>query len=198
VTETAEEEAPATRRRPPGHGPVIGWFRDPARAFATFGLVLGVAIAIVAPPFSGIDEPSHYARAARMAEGSVLPDQPPPGITTPGLDGVGQCLPRPVLHELALYVVENRFPGTPWTEESSKGRFPRCDDADERGFYANATYSWYSPLGYVPQAAAIKVGQILGLSVGTQLFLARLATLATYLALVTVAIRLYGSGWCWV
>jgi uncharacterized membrane protein len=52
-----------------------------------------------------------------------------------------------------------------------------------------ATFSWYSPLGYVPQTVAVGAGRAVGLGVVGTLRLARLAVLGIFVVIVTVALR---------
>ena len=160
---------------------------DPARCFLAVGAVVGVLLVLVIPPLGGIDEPAHFVRAYQISTGHLVPETPP------GQDeGAGACIPADVNRQIGRFIFENfgrvvDLGGDASPDDLPTGSSRGC--AHDEEFSDFSAFGWYSPISYVPQSAAILVGRGLGLDVRALAFIARLAGLAAYLALVFVAIR---------
>jgi uncharacterized membrane protein len=160
---------------------------DPARCFLAVGGVVGVLLVCIIPTLGGIDEPAHFVRAYQISTGRLVPETPP-GET----EGGGACLPADVNGQISDVILENFRSivdpeGKVAVDDAQPGSSRGCARGER--FFDFSAFGWYSPVSYLPQTATILVGRGLGLDVRTMAFLARLAGLAAYLALVFYAIR---------
>jgi type III secretory pathway component EscS len=159
------------------------------------GSVVGLVMVFGSPPLSGIDEPYHFLRSWSISDGDLIPDRgdlPDFGV------GGGECLPTRVtseLFELRRPYLERLIPD--FDGEDPLKVIDFCPEDQDKGanaagshFVDLATFAWYTPMSYAPQAAAVGLGRLLGTSVATQLLLARLATLTATLALSVWAVAL--------
>lgn len=167
--------------------------RDPAWAFLLIGGLVGLVLFIVMPPFTGIDEVEHFARAYQVSEGRMVPQRS--GFAQdPLLKGAGVCLPTDVARRLQEHASELYLSNIPFANQdrtaSGTGERPSHAECPRGRRYAEiSTFAWYSPLAYAPEAVVFAIARPLGASVDTLSALGRLAQLATYLGLVFVAIR---------
>lgn len=167
----------------------------PDAVVALVGSIVGLVMVFGAPPLSGIDEPYHFLRSWAISDGDLIPDRgdlPDFGV------GGGECLPT----RLTTEVFELRRPYLERLIPDFDGQDPLkvidfCPEDQNTGENASgshfvdlATFAWYTPMSYAPQALAVGLGRLMGTSVSVQLVLARLATLATFLALSTWAVTL--------
>jgi Predicted membrane protein (DUF2142) len=172
------------------------FFSDAANCFLAIGIVGGVALVVIIPPFGGIDEPAHWARAYQVSTGRFVPEHPA------GSDeGGGVCLPDDVADDFERLVTDytesvyERGDVEALESESDSG-VGALDTSEQDGtcaadeqFYDFSAFAWNSPVAYVPQAFVIWETRALGIGVEGQVYAARLAVLAVYLALVYIAIR---------
>jgi predicted membrane protein DUF2142 len=122
--------------------------------FLVVGLVAGAAFAVLFPPFSIADEPSHFLRAFHVSSGRLVPER-----TAAGMGAVlPASLPR-LADELAG--------GLPFNHQLKVD--PRIVLAalrrplgEERQFVDFRNAAFASALPYVPQAAGIALGRSLG------------------------------------
>ena len=188
----AEDET--AEPRPAGGGAgiatrVVGVFRDPARAFLVLAIPMGLFLACAVPHFGGIDEPADFSRAYQISTGTVLPQK------FGGSEFSGACIPIDVIlarqRDSAVYVAHLRaiagLPPDPHVPPITAGNVPRCPDDHSLGLVKFSTFG--SPVPYLPQSAAILVARGVGLDTDGMEVAARLATLATFIALVWCAIR---------
>jgi uncharacterized membrane protein len=147
------------------------------------GLIFGLALVVVVPPFEGADEFTHFARAFQVSEGRLIAEQ---------VDRrVGGFVPRS-----AAVTMQNVLDGIPFHPE--KKHDPRVvlslfalplGPAD-RIFVDFATSALTPPLTYSPQALAFAVGGgLLNLSPLMLLYLGRLANLVSGCMLMHAAVR---------
>ena len=174
--------------------------RSPAFVLLVLGTIAGTAMAFGVPRLAGIDEPYHYLRAWSISDGTLTPETGPlPGDRRGG----GLCIPSRVLDDLFALrrpYLERLIPGFDGADPVKTT--PTCPAASgtpgasgapgatPTRFVDVATFAWYTPLSYAPAAAGVGLGRVVGLGVAGQLLLARLATLATYLALCLLAVRI--------
>ncbi|MGH7789805.1 MAG: DUF2142 domain-containing protein, partial [Candidatus Binatia bacterium] len=122
----------------------------------------------------GADERDHWYRAYQVSEGVVLAQRDD--------DRVGGTLPQ------SAQAMRDDGPAT------SAGLVADSAAPDARVFVDFRKTAAFAPLAYLPQAAAIAVGQRLGLPAPALGYAARLAGLASALGLVFCAIRLAPIG----
>lgn len=193
VIHCGEARSPVPEPRTATFTPVLQRLRDPAWAFLLIGGVVGVVLFVVMPPFTGIDEVEHFARAYQISEGRMVPERS--GFAQdPLLKGAGVCLPVAVARRLQEHASELYLPIIPFANQdrskSGSGRPPSHRECAAGRRYAEiSTFAWYSPIPYAPEAAVFAVARPLGASVDTMSYLGRAAQLVTYLGLVFVAIR---------
>lgn len=151
------------------------------RLFVLYALTIGGLIAWLTPPFQNPDEAGHFMRATMIAAGQLVAHPISDGWSGGRLDA-------------AIAPVFKPFENTPGHPER------RLDPAAVR---AVATIKWgqparefpiwgtvmYSPVAYLPAAAAIRLSQLADLTILASLDVARIfnllsATLIGYLALL--------------
>lgn len=184
--ETDVDEAAPPRR---GRGGLLGVFRDPLRTFLVLAIPVGVYLAGVVPHFGGIDEPAHFYRSYQISTGTFLPEK----VGAEGFSGA--CLPIDIIlarqRDSSVYAAHLRaiadIPPDPNVPPITASRIPRCPTDASLGLVTFSTFG--SPVPYLPQAAAVFVTRELGADTDTMLIAARFAVLATYVAMVALAIR---------
>lgn len=152
------------------------------RGFLTIGVLAGLGLVFVVPVFAGIDEPYHYLRAWSITSGTLMPSV---GDLPGDVRGGGLCLPTALTNEL-FEAREPYLDRQSWFEGDDPLKTTVCpgrQSTDRDTFVDMATFAWYSPVGYAPQAAAVGLGRLAGMGPAGQSLLARLASLAVYLAL---------------
>ena len=175
--------------------PMASWtarLRSPLGVLLIVGLGAGLGVAFLTPRFAGIDEPYHYLRSWSLTDGQVVPDKGPlPGDVTAG----GLCLPTSLVKDLYRERAPYLRRQIPHWDGTDVLKTTTCPDkrADHR-FVDVATFAWYSPIGYAPQAVGVGIGRIVGAGVGVQSMLARLASLAVYLAMAGFAVAITPRG----
>lgn len=144
------------------------------RLFLVVGTVAGLAFALLVPPFVTPDEATHFFRAYQLSEGTVFAEQRG--------DRVGGTLPASV--ERDVHTVDTAGPAPSWSRiQDVLGR----SSGGRRMFVDFQNTALYPPVTYAPQVVAIVAGRALGLSNLALFYLARLANLAVFLALVAFA-----------
>jgi uncharacterized membrane protein len=154
----------------------------PERIFLVIGAVFGLLFLFVTPPFQAPDEYAHFYRAFQVSEGGLLAQR---------RDGVpGAWLPTSV-----LTTGERAAPGIAFHPEKKE----RIEDLlaliemplapERRSFVGLPNTARYVPLLYLPQAAAIGVGRILGLAPILLTYAGRAGNLATWLCLGYLALK---------
>jgi hypothetical protein len=186
--QTVEPDAPIARREGTGGG-VFGFFRDPLRVFLLLAIAAGAYLACVVPHFGGIDEVAHFYRSYQISEGHFLPQKY-------GASGFsGACIPRDVIlaqrSDSAVYgahlIAGLHRPKNAPPLRYDPGPLVACPTDPGKGFVTFSTFG--SPVPYLPQSAAILVARAVGLDTDGMEIAARLATFATFIALVWFAIR---------
>jgi len=150
-----------------------------AALFLLCALPAGLGCALLTPIGDVSDEPAHIARADGLRLGEVLGSRPP------GMPGAGVVMNLAV-YEVAVAEVYATYTGTP---------LPAATRAQARGvawtdqtIFCPTQMVHYFPVFYLPGALGLAAGKALGLSPLATVFLGRLAMLAAYLALGTLAV----------
>ena len=145
------------------------------RLFLVLGSLMGGALALLTPPVQMPDEQMHLARSYLITEGQWMMERGP--------DRLGAHLPtalkRLFLHYDHLpFRPENKAGGPP----PDQLRRDRIDPSDRT--FVNMANGYMTPVGYLPQAAAMACGRLFSSSPLVLLYLGRLGNLAFWLALV--------------
>ncbi|AQS88526.1 hypothetical protein NCH01_17890 [Neoasaia chiangmaiensis] len=156
-----------------------------ATIFLPFAILLIVGGSFLSPPFQVLDEASHFLRAIQVAQGGLI------GIKTQGQSG--GYVPAnvlPLLHRfdtLRFHTDRKASPAVIADMRKSTWTGPRA----LIGFPNTVTYG---PFCYLPQAAAIRLGQILRLPILDTFYIARLMNGMVFALLCTAAIAIAMRG----
>ena len=158
----------------------MGLISRPDRFLLVAGLLFGLGLALVTPPFQAPDEPAHFYRAYRLSEGRL--DLIPPkstGVDLPAsvveITGLRGDLPFHPERKIAPETILAAF------------RIPLEPDRREPAWFPNTLQYPFVP--YVPQALGIALGRLFGAPPLVLLYLARLANLIAGTLMVVFAVR---------
>ncbi len=158
----------------------------PPILFLLVAVPFGLVFALVFPPFSIADEPSHFMRAWSIAGGRLLP------IKEPGRAGDYLPASLPALaHDLAGDLPLNYARKIDPRATIAALRRPLEPERTAWVDFANTASA--SPLPYLPAAIAIALGRLAGASPLVCFFLGRIANLLAACALLALALRLAPS-----
>ncbi|MGW5308410.1 DUF2142 domain-containing protein [Nocardia thailandica] len=156
--------------------------------FALVATIFGALWAVLTPAFWGHDEITQFGRAYQVAHGGVFPQQIPDDRAV----AYGGQIPVSV-DTLMDYAFRDyrENPDEPDAMVADPGAYDRLGaaevtDATKTMWFTNTAA--YSPVPYVPAAVGIRLGQALGLDVGSLFLLTRLAGLLTYVLVVGFAL----------
>jgi hypothetical protein len=163
---------------------------DPAVLFALISLVAGALLIAITPPLRGPDEAEHFLRAYGIAQGDFVPR------IVDGQGRKGVYLPARLERDLKFFddkKFANRTPGFSfWSVFAAHAQQdePLSADADMPVFVLYGGSEGYSPIAYLPYAAAIVIGRAAHLDFLTLLYLMRAFGLLalTAVAAITIAI----------
>lgn len=152
--------------------------------FASFALVFGLFFIVIIPPFQTPDEGVHFMRAYQISELK---------LTTEKINGVsGDFLPRSINQtqqivgtERIAFNFEEKY-----HLAQTKAALHLPLNPENQKFYDMSGTAVYTPVGYIPQAAAIFVGRVLKLPVVVDMYGARLANLLAWILLGVLLIRI--------
>jgi uncharacterized membrane protein len=175
--------------RPAGDAAWASRWRDltriltPERVVLVLGLVFGLTFVLLTPPFQVPDEPSHFYRSFQVSE--LRP------LSVVNLNRgfrLGTSLPKSLATLVDTSDVVNvRFMPNKKVDPAKLLPALRVPlNAHDREILPVLPYP---PLGYIPQAAGIGVGRLLGGSPLLLLYLARLGALLAWLGFVYLAVR---------
>ena len=151
--------------------------------FLAVALVAGLGFMAVIPPGGGADEPNHFLRVWQLAHGQVTPAVAPDG------EVLG---PFPACHR--SFLVRRQVHPLPFPRRALWDNPTGCAAARPVTVSMGNT-AVNSPATYLAPAVADAVAIHVGLSVPGQLLAARLASLAAFLAIVFVALRVAPARW---
>jgi uncharacterized membrane protein len=138
----------------------------------------GFAISVFTPPMLGGDEPVHFTRAYQIATGDVL--------THRHNGAYGAYLPAGVIADIAD--ITNR---AAWSHDRTSflRDFSRPAPGGTRQFVDLNQAASYGPGAYASYVVAIAAGRLVRLPTLAVLYLARLAGVLSYAALLALAVR---------
>jgi Predicted membrane protein (DUF2142) len=168
-----------------------------ATAFAVLSLLFGAIVILLTPPLRGPDETAHFLRAYGVAQGDFVPA----ARDAQGRSGVH--LPRRLHAGFGFF--ENVLVGEKTATWSGYGQvfkdyFSRSPGALEYDappvFVPYGGAEGYSPVTYLPQAAAALMARFLNLDFLSAFYLMRFAGLAIFTLMITYAISISPQlGW---
>jgi uncharacterized membrane protein len=147
--------------------------------------VFGIAFAVTIPSLAGFDEAVHFLRAWNVSNGDAFAQTGVrEGETEPTL---GTNVPEGLQQQLLAILRDGIL-----HPDNARRTWSHVDDPAPRGIPTFVDFSAaavYPPVPYIPSAIGIRVGRALGASAFVLVLLARLAELAAFLALLTLAVR---------
>ena len=175
-----------------------GWFglavsamaSRPAAVFAILSVILGIALAGVAPPLRGPDETAHFLRAYGIGQGDLLSSI----YDDKGRKGV--VLPVSLYRQFNVFESWqsiNRGEGFSYRrvfEQYQAGEDESIKTSDRAVFVPYGGSEGYSPAAYLPQAAAAVMARVAGVGFLETFYLMRLAGLLGMTAVIAYAIAL--------
>lgn len=157
------------------------WIKHTEVHFAAVGALFGLLYIVVVPPFQVADEDRHYFRAFQIAEGHF--------VSEVHEEAAGGWLP------VSVAACGSSTNAMRWDLDVKTQRqdiVKRLRDplnASERVFVGFRSAS-YSPIAYLPAAAAMRIGIGLKASPLLLMYAGRLANLIVWLLLIFLAIRI--------
>src|SRR5450759_1083307 len=159
-------------------------FVSPETAFIVIGLVFGILMLLMNPPFRAADENAHFARAYSISEGHLVSKITP-----------SQNYTDRIPESFGLLWERTKF----WPREpksvklsdiTSSLNIPLGSRHVSPADFSPWGSSVVSPISYLPQVLGISIGRIFHLSPLMLMYLGRLACLLFFLFLVFIAIVL--------
>lgn len=160
-------------------------FTLPSRFFLIFATIFGSLFVFLTPPFQGPDEPVHFLRAYQISDGVFKPHQLSNGMTATLPKSLGQTI------GMTFGQPEIRFDSNKKFEEGKIKRALRIPlNESDRKDYSVAATAPYSPISYLPQSFAMFIGKLFNAPPILLMYMARLANVAVWVAIIWCAIRL--------
>lgn len=152
---------------------------------ATFFAIisLGVVFSALIPPMQSPDENDHIKRAYLL---SVLSHT----VTEPGLSTGGYFDDALQQYQVVMFHALSAKPNARMTSQTA-AEAAAIKWSGQRHYVDMAGAAPYLPLGYLPQAIGLRIGQTLNLGVGTSYRLARLMTLIAIAAIIAYAFTIF-------
>lgn len=160
----------------------------PVTAFVTLSLFFGILVILATPPLRGPDETAHFLRAYGVAQGDLVP------FLRDGENRKGVLLPPRLYEGFDFFenvrIIEKEV-GFNYRGvfEAYLGNLP-TRAAQSAGFVPYAGSEGYSPIAYLPQAAAALLARALDLRFLPTLYLMRLAGLVVLTGVIACAIAI--------
>lgn len=160
----------------------------PERFFLTSGLLFGLILLILTPPFQVADEPAHFFRAYQISEGNFIGEKQK--------DGAGAYIPCDLVN-LTLDLTEtSHYQPTQKTTivkvnvDKIKKYLGEKFTSRQTVFVDLRNTIMYSPLVYIPQSTGISIGRIFNLSGLYLMYLGRLFNLIFFLSILYAIIKI--------
>jgi uncharacterized membrane protein len=158
----------------------------PHRVFSVLAPLFGLLFLVLTPPFQVPDEPEHFYRAYQLAEGRILGSADRSGAG-PRAGGV---LPRSLATAAGLAMGDVPHHESVKIDPAAlRGALAVPLAPHDRAFLDFPATVLYSPVPYLPQAAAAGLGRLAGAGPLVLLYLMRAANLLAWLLLAGAAIR---------
>jgi hypothetical protein len=175
-------------------GAITAWWM--ALVFVIHGLTAVAFLAINVPPFQIPDEPTHFMRAAQIADGTLIGTR----LSENGADGLPRIKAGGPLDPgiQSSFNAFSRLPFHPDQRASRADWEPDIHWSEKRVFSDFPNTALYPPILYLPSVLGVLAGQKARLSVVQTLVLSRLLTGVTAVALAAVAIAAAGGAATWL
>ena len=152
----------------------------PQRLLIVVGLPLGLLIAFLSPAWTAYDEFTHFARVVDMAQGNLEP--------TRSSEGIGSHIPAAYREATGQIILDHQEGRPPWSPTSIRALLDHRPDG-RTTFIDTRPTTASTPVAYLSAAAGAWVPVVLDAPGLVVLWASRLASLAVYLAIATVAVR---------
>jgi uncharacterized membrane protein len=159
---------------------VARWMR-PDRVFLGLGLVFGIAMLLIVPPFQVPDEPTHFLRAYQVSQGQWTPTWH---------NNVGFGVMPISINQIFQPFLELRHGKTTTSRDAILRTLRIPLQPEKSGVYAIISSSSYSPIVFLPQAAGIALGRMMQWPPLVLMYLGRLGNLLVWIALGYAALRI--------
>lgn len=160
-----------------------GWYTKwEAIVFVLLLFVLVKSISVLIPPFQSPDEVNHILRAYTLSQGHWLPIREG--------DAAGGAVDSGLL-EYTDYYSALPFDYSAKEDRTLLMHTENVNWSSKRIFSDFSNTALYFPVPYLPQAAALNIGERLTLSIRTSYFLARNLSLLATLAIILLALLIY-------
>jgi uncharacterized membrane protein len=166
---------------------LIKWtkYLDTPHLFALLALLFGIIFIKVIPPFWGVDEIAHYDRAYQISTGNLMEDRLSQYFYGGKLPSDTVGVQKHVFKDLLNNSNNNQVDSSAFYDNYLKDHPNKNLQS-----YDFTGSGGYSPLAYAPPAVGIFLGRAAGLTNGGIIFMARFATLLTYIGMVFWAMRI--------
>jgi uncharacterized membrane protein len=157
--------------------------RIPHRFVFVLGLLFGGVLVFLTPPYSVPDELAHFHRAYHCSQGKLY------ACKRGGQSG--DDLPKSLIETYVVITDQAKNDAQyeiSWAKINKASRIAL--DSERQRFTVFSNTVLYSPLPYLPQAAAIFAGRLWGPAPLALLYMGRVANLIAYLFLAAAAVRL--------
>jgi uncharacterized membrane protein len=180
-------------QRPPGQAtwPRLSLLlRRPVATLVLLSTLFGIPTVFFNPPLRGADEPAHFLRAYGIAQGQIVPSL----VDAQGRRGI--FLPASLDDDYEFFeAARYKFSQEAFNYRDILAEYlqrRRAGEAPERQpvFVLYAGSEGYTPVAYLPYAAAAIVARVAGLDFVPMLWLMRLAGLAATTAMAAYAIAM--------
>jgi uncharacterized membrane protein len=169
------------------HATLRQWAAKIENTFLVMGLIFGLLVVFITPPFQVPDEASHFFRAYQISQGDLLPEKR--GQITGGI------LPASLQELPAGFELGDwRDPVQTTFSHTIDARRIQLEPQNVAFAGFSNTTAYGRPLVYAPQVAGILVGRLLSSSALDLLYFARLGGLLVWLLLSYWAIRIIPGG----
>jgi uncharacterized membrane protein len=151
----------------------------PESVFILFGLIFGVLVILITPPFQVPDEHSHFFRALEISQGDFIPAVK--GNVAGGFIPVNAIATG---GELAGYLAFR--PQNKQSFEKLAYFLKLPPEPDKKQFAQSAVYP---PISYLPQLVGIGIGKVFNLSWLKTMYLGRVTSLLVWLLCLYLTIK---------
>ena len=152
------------------------------KVFLFSALVWGIINVVITPPFQTPDEANHFYRAYQVACGNIYP------VTDH--NRVGGFIPFSMIYSCNMFGDMCFHPERKIKPEKVREflRIPLKSEKTEFAFFSNTGV--YTPVPYVPQSLAIKIGKLFDASPLILMYAGRLLNLICWIILISLAIMI--------
>jgi uncharacterized membrane protein len=146
-------------------------------------LVAAVGLSAMIPPMQSPDEHSHILRAYLVSKGEIT-------LSTPAGMSSGGQVDRSLLYFVNAYLSTTARSAQGPLDPARRAAAESLRWSSNEHFFPVAGTGYYMPLVYVPHAAGLLAGRVLGLTVADTYRLVRLALLLSCVGLLAAAWRI--------